>query len=320
MQTFLHKKFNLNIKEHIRHKDKLLITVSSGQDSLCLLKLINDHFKGKTNNLQAIYIDHQWKRDSIKHAQHIGNIIQTFKIPLNIYQIKNLNLSENEARKARYKIFVYHAIKHKCTNIITGHNQNDQMETFLHNLFRGSSLNGITNFMIQKNIGHQLLITRPLINCTKAEIAWFCRSFCLPIWSDLTNYNYYIRRNRLRYELVPYLKNYFNPKIEQALVNFMQLCQNDNEYLRENSLKLYLISSHSKLISLNLKILKKQHYALQKRVIQLHFHYHFRQQLSEKIIQLILSLNYKKNAESFFSIKNLVVQNYDEWLYIYHLN
>lgn len=315
MKTFLHKKFKLNIKNLVTNKNKLLVAISSGQDSLCLLKLMHDCFREKSINIETIYIDHQWKKDSVKHIKHISNISQALKISINIYQTKNLLLSENEARKARYKIFIQHTIKNNCTNIVTGHNSNDQIETFLQNLFRGSSLNGTTSFTTQKNINHRISIIRPLINFTKTEIQWFCRLFCLPVWSDITNYNYYIRRNRLRHELIPYLKNYFNADIEFAISDFVELCREDNEYLRENSLKLYLASAHSTLAGINLRLLKKQHYALQKRVIQLYFNYHFNQQINTKLTELILKSNKANKVPLTIYIKNLTIKYYSGWLY-----
>lgn len=150
LSTFLHQKFKLNISKYLKQQTNILLALSSGQDSLCLLKLLNDCISKKLYKIQAIYIDHQWKKDSQKHNEHMINMMQGMKIPITIYQIKQSTLSELEARKIRYKIFLTHANKENCFVILTGHNQNDQFETFLYNICRGTSLQGISNFTIKK--------------------------------------------------------------------------------------------------------------------------------------------------------------------------
>jgi len=314
--TFLHTRFKQNIIKYISEKSKILIAISCGQDSLCLLKLLHDWIDKDKIQLKAIYIDHQWKKDSEDHSRHILNIMKALNIPVTIYQIQESTVSELESRKIRYKIFIKHAIKEKCSTIITGHNNNDRIETFLYNIFRGTSIQGISNFTIKKTINNKISILRPLINFKRSEITWFCRLFNIPVWSDITNYNFYMKRNRLRYEVIPYLANYFNPKIESALNDFIKFCQNDNEYIQENTIKLYIKSMHKKFISLNLRTINQQHYVLQKRVLKLYLYYNFHQQINQNIIIKILKSSSIKKRH-IFNINNLTLQLYNGWLYAY---
>lgn len=318
MDTFLHKQFKLNLRS-LTEKDNILIAVSGGQDSICLAKLIYDCFiKYKSFKIEAIYIDHQWKADSILHTRHVINYMHNNSIPISIYQIQRQAFSENEARNLRYKILTQHAVIYGYTKIVTGHNQNDKIETALQNIIRGTSLNGLTNLTSSKKINNNIAIIRPLINFTRSEIAWFCRHFCLPIWSDITNYNYKVKRNRIRYELMPYLQNHFNPSINQTIYNFLRLCWQDNEYIKENSLKLYKRSKHKYLIGLNFKLLSKQHKVLQKRVVQLYIYYNFNkvinQNRTEEIISQISSSNINKKTIKFH---NLITYFINGWLYTY---
>jgi len=297
--TFLHTRFKLNIQNYLSKRSNILIAISSGQDSLCLLKLLYDCLNKNNHKLQAIYIDHQWKKDSEKHSEHILNLMEAINIPIVIYQIQESTVSELESRKNRYKIFIQHAIKENCSTIITGHNNNDQIETFLYNIIRGTSMQGISNFTIKKTINNKISILRPLINFKRSEITWFCRLFNIPVWSDITNYNFYMKRNRLRYEVIPYLANYFNPNIENALNDFIKFCQNDNEYIQENTIKLYVKSMHKKFISLNLRTINQQHYVLQKRVLRLYVYYNFHQKINQKVINEILKLGSIKKRHIF---------------------
>ena len=310
MHTFSHKKFKNNCEEYIGTKDKLLVAISSGQDSLCLMQLINDCINKQSYNIQAIYIDHQWKKDSFHHTQHIVNIVKAKNIPISIYEIKSLAISENIARRIRYKTFIKHAIQEKCPVVMTGHHDNDQIETFLYNIIRGTSISGISNLTLFKKLNKKVAILRPLINFSKYEISWFCRLFHLPIWSDMTNYNFSMRRNRIRHELIPYLQNYFNPQIKQSIAKFINLCAQENEYIKENTIKLYILITHKRIISLNLSKLKKQHRVLKKRVIKLFFYYHFNKQINNYLINKILILyKLQKTKTIFFNGLNIFYLN-----------
>lgn len=315
MHTFLHTKFQINIQNSIPQSSNILIALSSGQDSLCLLKLAHDCLLNKSYDIKSIYIDHQWKKDSLSHIKHLINLTETKKIPLAIYQIKKLALSESIARESRYKTFIQHAIKENCISIMTGHNNNDKVETFFNNVIRGTSLNSMNCLTLNKKLNKKISLIRPLINFSRSEITWFCRLFYLPIWSDITNYNFYIKRNRLRYETLPYLRNYFNPQTQKNITNFINFCCTDNEYIQENTLKLYLRSINKYIISLNLKKICKQHTVLQKRVIKLFFYYHFQKQIDKYHIKKILHM-YDMRKNTFIYFDKLSIYYVNNSIYI----
>jgi len=110
MHTFLQIKFKDKIQEYLKTTTTILLALSSGQDSLCLLQLLNNYYLQKYK-IHAIYIDHQWKNDSLKHTRHIINLTRARNISIAIYQIKLLSLSENQARQIRYKTLIKHAQK-----------------------------------------------------------------------------------------------------------------------------------------------------------------------------------------------------------------
>lgn len=315
MYTFLHAKFKFTVCQHIGAYQNIAVALSSGQDSLCLLKLLVDCLNTKQQHVSAIYIDHQWKNSSQKHAQHIVNISKFTKLPVAIYQMHNVTMSENEARKTRYKILMQHALQEGCDAIILGHNSDDHTETLVSNFLRGTSLNGIANFTIKKKLNSQLSILRPLIHFSKAEIGWLCRLCCMPVWSDETNYNISLQRSRIRYELLPYIQNFFNPRIKPILKHFSQLCDLENEYMKENTVKLYTKIIHGKLLGINLLYLKKQHEALRRRVLRLYFHYHFNIQLSSEATEWIL-LQKKCGSLNMPAFKQVYLHKISAWLYV----
>ena len=313
MYTYLHRKFKSILDEYIENQ-AIAIALSGGQDSLCLLKLLADCTNKNQAIIQIIYIDHQWKNGSKKHAQHILNMAKFTKVPATVYQIKQPAGSENKARKIRYRILFGHASKQECKIIMTGHNSSDQIETLVGNLVRGSSLNGMTSFTMYKKINRHLSIMRPMIYFSKAEITWLCRLFYLPIWSDKTNYNLTLKRNRIRHELLPYIQNFFNPRLEQNLKSFMSLYREENEYIKENTIKLYIKSKHKYLIGMNLKIISKQHKILKKRVLRLYLYHHFNEQASDKIISWVLQSK-NKPGQRFFHSSQLSLEIHKGWLY-----
>ena len=314
--TFLHRKFYFHLSS-LNIKSSILIAVSGGQDSLCLSHLISNYYYRQNRKIGAIYIDHQWTKNSLKHTKHIINLFKSLSIPLTVYQIKKITNSELEARRIRYQILIKHALINNYENIFTGHNNNDTIETLLNNLLRGSSLNGLTSFTITKHINKSISIARPLIHYTRNEISWFCRTLYLPTWSDITNYNYIIQRNRVRHELLPYLTNHFNPRIDYHLKKFLELCQNENEYIKENTIKLYTKSQHKTFVAINLNKIQKQHKTLQKRIVQLHFYYHFNQNIEQSTINFIIQMIQKKKYVHKIN-KNtyvLIIQSSNNWLY-----
>lgn len=318
---YLYQKFQYNLHRilKVKKKDSILIAVSGGQDSLCLTKLIQDiSIQDKTIlKIDYIYIDHQWRKDSKKHIQHLINFIRTTKYSISIYEIYKHTKSELEARKLRYQILLHHAITYNFNIIMTGHTETDKIENFFQQLIRGTSIDGATSLNLSRKLSNQIELWRPLINYNRNEIYWFCRKFYLPIWLDSTNYQYVTKRNRVRYELIPYLNQYFHINISKNINNFLQITNIDNEYLKQNAIKLYLISIHPISIALNYKFIEKQHKALKHRVIQLFFYHHFNISLNTYIIQKIISiLSYKNSKCHQIHWQNLLINIYNNWIYI----
>nr|YP_009541917.1 tRNA(Ile)-lysidine synthase [Neogoniolithon spectabile]AYR06126.1 tRNA(Ile)-lysidine synthase [Neogoniolithon spectabile] len=316
MDSFLYRKFMKNFLP-FKLVNSIIIAVSGGEDSLCLLRLLKNYFHTSTSTLYAIYIDHQWRKDSFRNIKHLINVTQNVGIHLTIYQIKKSYLNESETRQLRYQILFRYALVKKCSLILTGHHNHDKLETILSNLVRGSSPYGLNQFSLIKKIHPKIQIVRPLINFSKLEISWLCRLLYLPVWSDTTNYNYYVKRNRIRHELSPYLKNFVNPKIENCINNFFTLLHSDNEYIQENVIKLYIQVQHPIFIGLNYKILAKQHYNLKQKVLRLFFYYNYRHSLKCNLINTIARsrLSCYRKYIRISSVYALHIELQQSWLY-----
>ena len=319
--TYLHKKFCHTLQNIIKYNYNynILIALSGGQDSLCITQLIHNLLNKYQNKIKIeyIYIDHQWRKDSKQHIQHLINFIQSTNNNISIYEIYENTTSELEARICRYKILINHALKYNHNIIMTGHTKTDQIETFLHHLIRGTTIDGATSLNLYSKLSNQIYLLRPLINFNRHEISWLCRKYYLPIWSDSTNYKYNNQRNRIRHELIPYLRQYFNKNISESIISFINITRLDNEYLKQNTIKLYLLSIHPTNVAINYKFIYKQHKALRYRTIQLFFYYHFNTLLNLKILQSIILYIHQNNYNHYqIQWNNFYINIYNNWLYI----
>nr|YP_009546575.1 tRNA(Ile)-lysidine synthase [Gelidium kathyanniae]AYO27923.1 tRNA(Ile)-lysidine synthase [Gelidium kathyanniae] len=320
MMIDLYKKFRNSFHEQIKLTPKLsiVVAISGGQDSICLIKLIESIKRTKyLLKVEYIYIDHQWKEDSKYHIDHLINLVNSFKQKISIYQIKSITSSEYKARTIRYQILTKHALTYNYNTIITAHTNTDKIETFFQLLLRGSSLEGITSLNVSNQLTQGLFIFRPLVRASRLETACFCRNFSLPIWSDSSNYNYNTYRNRIRYEIIPYLNQYFGTQIINNLLSFLSIANIENEYIKQNALKLYLIARHHKYVALNYKLIKKQHNTIQIRTLYIFFYHNFNKILSKEIMHTILyHFNNHSNYIRIINWHELKINLYFSWLYI----
>nr|UAD87756.1 tRNAIle-lysidine synthetase [Gracilaria textorii] len=319
--TYLHDKFiSIILKcQQLSKPISILIALSGGKDSLCLIKLVEDfnNLYNYFHKIEYIYIDHQWRDDSRKHIKHLLNYTNTTNNNTYVYQIHTIDMSESTIRRIRYQIIIQHAIKNKIQIIFTGHNETDQLETFLLNLIRGTGLEGLSSLPLIRQIKHYIQIIRPLIKMNTGDILWFCHKFNLPLWSDKTNFYYSNCRNRIRYELLPYLKAYFCPKIEYNIINFLNLSSIENEYIKQNAIKLYFTSRHSCYIAINYKFIKDQHLALKRRTLYLFFYYNFNKYLNHNISNQLIQYMYIKHRKKVSIIwEQLRINMYKNWIYV----
>nr|WGH12744.1 tRNA Ile-lysidine synthetase [Echinothamnion sp.] len=309
--NFIHR-YNIN---------RILLAISGGQDSIYLIKILENLKKEvlyEKLQISYIYIDHQWKKDSNKQIKHIINYIKLRNINIAIYQINKITLSEDECRKHRYNITVQHAIKYKFKLIITGHNATDKIETFIQNMIKGSGIESLNSLAIKNKIFQKIFILRPLLKLDRTTIYWSCKKFYLPIWSDSTNYFYKIQRNRIRQELIPYIKQYLHKNIEKNIQFLFNNHHYQNEYIKQSVIKLYLKSKHQKRIAINYKKINKQNFILQIKTIQLFCFHNLQIYLeNKKIIKIIEKINKQSvNSSKIVHDGNFNFFIYQNWFYI----
>ena len=275
----------LRKKNLLPKNSRILMAVSGGQDSLCLARLLLDLQPKWQWSLGLVHCDHRWREDSAANAAHVLSLAKTWQIPAWQESADPPPTSEATAREWRYKRFEKVASAEGYLYIVTGHTMSDRAETVLYNLIRGTGTDGLGTLAWSRPLREtqrepqqnhpQITLVRPLLNFTRQDTAGFCAQNQLPIWEDSSNRDLSFRRNRIRQELMPYLRSHFNPKAETALAQLAEITAADTAYLTAQTETLYqAVVSQTKLPTehkaweIQRLILKEAPLALQRRVIR----------------------------------------------------
>lgn len=270
--TPLHARLHKTLRQRrlLQQHQGVLVAVSGGQDSLCLAKLLLDLQPKWGWNLAIAHCDHRWQLDA-GLAAHVAQIAQTLGLPFYPKIAPEITLSEASAREWRYQALVEVAQAQGKAYVVTGHTKSDRAETVLYNLIRGAGADGFAALTWQRPLTPHLQLIRPLLEITRSETLQFCQEQNLPIWEDAYNQDLKYARNRIRQELLPYLKTHFNPQVETALSQTSELLRADVEYLEHCATELRqqaMTSEGNSALKLNRLVLQKAPLALQRRVIR----------------------------------------------------
>jgi tRNA(Ile)-lysidine synthase len=212
-------------------QQQVLVAVSGGQDSLCLVRLLLDLQPKWSWKLAIAHCNHRWRSDSSANATYVEQLAQRWQIPYFGAVAADIPPSEAAARAWRYQALAEIAQAQGYHAIATGHTASDRAETLLYNLMRGSGADGLQALTWQRELSPGLQLVRPLLDITRAETALFCQTAQLQVWQDSTNQDLHYARNRIRQALLPYLKTHFNPQVEQVLAQTAELLRAEVDYL-----------------------------------------------------------------------------------------
>ena len=298
----------------------ILIAISGGQDSILLLRIFHEVKNKLTmiDKISYIYVDHQWKQNGYKHIEHLINYIKVFKENIIIYQIYQTTKSESECRQQRYNLLQQYAKKNKYELIVTGHNSSDKIETSLQNINRTSGKGGLSSTVMANQISNKIFLLRPLLKINKENIYFLCKKLHLPIWSDSTNYIYRIERNRLRHELIPYIRSFFSEKIEKNILLSTKNFYYEHEYIKQNANKLYIYSKHRRYLAINYQYMNKQHIMLQTKALQIFYTYNTNMKIHSSIIKKIINRINRQNIKQIIVFEDQYYTHMlnKQWLYI----
>lgn len=222
--------------------DAVLVSVSGGPDSIALLHVMLELSNVFSLRIGIAHLNHNLRgQESDNDALFVESLASELDIPFyiskkNVMQYKTdhrLSL-EDAARKARYSFLYKTAKQSSFTKIALGHHADDNAELVLINILRGSGHKGIAGIPpIRTNFSSEQMIIRPLIKLTREEILLFLKERQLEYIIDQSNYDTSILRNRIRYNLIPELKNTYNPQISEALNRLSTIVSDEEQWTDE---------------------------------------------------------------------------------------
>lgn len=216
--------------------DRVLVGYSGGPDSTALLTLLLDLRQECSLELGLAHFNHLLRRRAMGDEQFVIRVAQKYNLPLYLrredirdYAKKHgLNIEE-AGRERRYEFLKKTASKISATKIATGHTMTDQAETLLMRLLRGSGLRGLGGiFPVVDG-----LVIRPLIELEREEIKTYLRAKSIPFRIDESNLDRRYLRNKVRLQLIPYLRKYFEPRIVEQLSRLAEIIRGEDEFLEE---------------------------------------------------------------------------------------
>ena len=221
--------------------------VSGGPDSLCMLHVLSQLADSYDLNIVPVHVNHKLRAEADAEEDNVIRITDRMGLDCVTFEAdckglaEELKISTEEAgRQIRYEIFDEVASQIEADNIprnniliAVAHNADDQAETVLFRLLRGTGIHGLSGMPAVRNSEAGYLIVRPLIDIERTEIEQYIRDNKLHPNIDASNMTNDYTRNKIRNELIPHLEKNYNPNIRRALRRFAQLADMDDTLLNE---------------------------------------------------------------------------------------
>ena len=214
----------------LKKGDRVVAGISGGPDSLALLHILAALRKELGFTLHVAHLDHRLRPGSSKDLEFVAGQAKLLGLGFTGAAARIERPSEESCRKARLGFLFAVADKQKAGVICLGHNLDDQAETVLMRLIRGTGLLGLTGIVPLRKFGNHT-VARPLIEVTRKEIESYLKKKKLRPHIDETNAGNLYLRNRLRNELLPLLEKKYNRNIKELLSNTAQNAGYDYDYL-----------------------------------------------------------------------------------------
>ena len=235
------------IQEHsmIAEGDTVILGLSGGPDSLCLLHILADLRRSLSFDLQALHVNHMMRGEAAKEdVEFLYETCRSLQVSLTVSvcdvykKAEEEGISPEEAgRKARH-----HALQRQramlqspCAAskgsilIALAHNRDDQAETVLMRVLRGTGVHGLAAMEYVRSDG----VIRPLLDTPRSEIERYCEAKGLAPRFDSTNADTYYTRNKLRLEVLPLLEKEFNPSLKEGLARLADNAREDDAFLEK---------------------------------------------------------------------------------------
>lgn len=294
-------KKNISANSLIDEKDRILVGLSGGPDSIFLLYILHNYFN---NQLIIAHINHKLRGvDSDLDEKFVRTISQKLKIPLyvireDIRKLSNENKKsiEEVGREVRFSFFDKTLKVENFNKIALGHNLDDNVETILINFIKGSGTKGLIG--IPEKRGN---IIHPIINIKKEEILKFLEENKIEYRVDKTNFEIDFLRNKVRNYLLPIIEKEFNKNFKEKILSLSNILKVEDRFLDNlvENIKNDLMEFENDFIKIDNKKFQKLDLSLKRRLIRKAIDY-FNRDLREyplEHIDKVISLENKKTGK-----------------------
>jgi tRNA(Ile)-lysidine synthase len=202
----------------------VLLAVSGGSDSVALLRAMAAIKGDGPGRLCAAHVNHHLRAEADADEAFVVDLCRRLGIPCEVGHAAVTQAAadagdgiEAAARQARYRFLEDAAGRLGARFVVTAHTADDQAETILHRIIRGTGVGGLAGMARTRPLGHAALI-HPLLGIRRAELAAYLDALAQPCRQDLSNADLRFTRNRIRHELLPWLAEQFNSGVIEALL------------------------------------------------------------------------------------------------------
>lgn len=319
--VYLEFKKNIEENKMLLDKDRLIVALSGGVDSVSLLCLLKKYIE--ENNLdikiEACHINHQIRSDALNDENFCKKLCDSLSVKLHIWSFnaeekskKNGQSVEDASRTFRYETFSKNFKNYK---IFIGHNKEDKCETLLLNLARGAGLDGLCSMNFISLNKYNSLLYRPLLSINKIYLYEYLKSINCSHKEDYTNADVNYTRNYVRINILPLFENVNQNYIDNIYKSSM-LLKSDKDYFDEIVKEVYKKVYINK-FSINLKVLYSYHISIQRKVIRYAIKLSFTlTDITLEHIDNILELGAKNGTKAISLPSNITATTYNYVLFL----
>ncbi len=213
----------LFLKNHNLLDKKIIVAFSGGYDSMCLLHII----KHLGCNVAAAHLNHNWRgKESLEDENKCRQFCQAHNIDFYTETLPdNVAKTETAAREARYEFLKHTAEKFGSKCVLTAHNADDNAETVLYRIIKGTGTFGLAGILEKRDIFY-----RPMLDIYRKDIEQYCRENNLFPCHDSSNDNVKYKRNLIRHEILPLMEN-INQDVKAAINSLSRVAGEENEII-----------------------------------------------------------------------------------------
>ncbi|HIW33330.1 MAG TPA: tRNA lysidine(34) synthetase TilS [Candidatus Paenibacillus intestinavium] len=255
----------------------IVVAVSGGPDSMALLHILHSIALRDSLQLVVAHVNHGFRPGESaaeyelvrQAAKQLALICEYTELDMPLYLQENRGNSQAASRQRRYAFLYEVCERHNANYIALAHHGDDQAETVLMHILRGTGISGLSGMAMKRSEKNVELI-RPLLRMRKDDLIVYCQEQQIRYVNDSSNEHRDYFRNKIRLDVIPYLET-FNPKLTQSLARLADVAGVEDDWMQQQVNQMFVedVKHQDQSIIINCKVLLDAHVALQRRLIKL---------------------------------------------------